>query len=217
MVRVKICGITSLKDAWAALDEGADVLGFVLVPGSPRKVSAGEARSIVRTLPPLAIAVGVFVDEEPGVVAEIAASCGFRFVQLHGDEPPAVVAAIGGSKAAASPASLATGVPVIKAFRVATRADLKAACGYRPSMFLLDSRTRGPRGGTGVPLVWGRFRRLALPAPVVLAGGLTPLNVRRAIRTVRPYAVDVSSGVESAPGAKDRALMRRFIRAARGA
>jgi len=207
MVRVKVCGITSLKDAWAALDEGADALGFVLVPGSPRKVSAGEARSIVRTLPPFAIPVGVFVDEEPRVVAETAASCGFRFIQLHGDEPASVLKE--------------AGVPVIKAFRVATRGDLKPAMAYRPSMFLIDSRGRGAgkgaRGGMGIPLVWKRFRRLSLPAPLVLAGGLTPANVGRAIRAVLPYAVDVSSGVESFPGVKDRALMRRFIRAARGA
>jgi phosphoribosylanthranilate isomerase len=208
MVRVKICGITSLRDAWMALDEGADALGFVMVPGSPRRVSAGEARSIIRTLPPFAITVGVFVDEDPRVVSEIGASCGFRFVQLHGNEPPGDAEAVG--------------LPVIRALRVSSRADLKDAAKWRPSLFLLDSRPsgragKGERGGTGVPIRWERFRGLSLPAPLILAGGLEPGNVARAIRMVGPYAVDVASGVESTPGTKDRSRIRRFIRAARSA
>ncbi|HUL60837.1 MAG TPA: phosphoribosylanthranilate isomerase [Anaeromyxobacteraceae bacterium] len=201
-VQVKICGITRREDAEAAVRLGADALGFNFWPRSKRFVSPEAARAIVRALPPFVTAVGVFVDPSRDELLRAAEASGIAVVQLHGDEPPALCASIP--------------LPVIKAIRVATPHDLAALASYEVSAFLLDSASPG-YGGSGQPFDWELAAEAAAEVRVILAGGLGPDNVAEAIRTVRPYAVDVASGVESSPGVKDPTLLERFIRAAREA
>lgn len=203
MVKVKICGITSRRDAWAALDAGADALGFVLHPLSPRRVTPVAARAIIRTLPPLVLPVGVFVNRRASEIRKLAAVCGFKLVQLHGDEPPSVVDQVG--------------LPVMKALRVQSTADVAQARRYRVALYLFDSCDPVKQGGTGRRFPWKFLRGVNLRAPFLLAGGLAPGNVRTAVRAVRPFGVDVSSGVERAPGVKDPALLKQFIWAAKSA
>ena len=203
MVRVKICGITSKRDAFAAVDAGADALGFVLYPPSPRSVTPNVARSIVRLLPAFVVPVAVVVDRPAESIEKLAVACGFRLVQLHGAEPPGMVRRLE--------------VPVMKAIRVRDGGDIRRGRRYRPSLFLLDSYDPIRPGGTGRRLPLVILRRARLPAPFFLAGGLTPRNVRSAVRAVRPFGVDASSGVERSPGRKDHTLVRRFVRAAKAA
>lgn len=202
-VRVKVCGITRLEDALAAVRLGADALGFNFWPGSRRFLPPGKAREIVRALPPLVTTVGVFVDPSQEEAASAAALSGIQVIQLHGDEPPALCRALQ--------------LPVVKGIRVAGPESLDALDAY-PGVagFLLDAASPG-YGGSGRTFDWSLARAAAARATVLLAGGLTPANVGEAVRAVRPYAVDVASGVESAPGVKDHALMARFIAAARAA
>jgi phosphoribosylanthranilate isomerase len=200
-VRVKICGITRLEDALAAAQLGADALGFNLWPGSRRFVDPEAAREIVARLPPFVTAVGVFVNQAPAEVTRLAAAAGVAAVQLHGDEPPGDCQGLG--------------LPVIKSFRVAGPGDLAALGAYRSvAAVLLDSRSEG-FGGSGRAFDWELARRLPGGLPLILAGGLTPENVAEAVRAVRPWAVDVASGVEASPGKKDRERMARFVRAAK--
>jgi phosphoribosylanthranilate isomerase len=202
-VRIKICGITRLEDALAAAELGADALGFNLWPGSPRFVPPEAAREIVSRLPPFVTPVGVFVNQARAEVMRLAAAAGVALVQLHGDEAP--------------PDCEGLGLPVIKAFRVAGPEDLAAIPAYRSvAAVLLDSRSDG-FGGSGRAFDWELARRAAGPRPLVLAGGLGPGNVARAIRAVRPFAVDAASGLESSPGVKDREKMALFVRAAQEA
>jgi phosphoribosylanthranilate isomerase len=202
-VRVKICGITRLEDALAAAELGADALGFNLWPGSRRWVRPEAAREMVSRLPPFVTPVGVFVNQAPDEVRRLAAAAGVAVLQLHGDEPPGEC--------------LGLGLPVIKSFRVAGPEDLEPIAGYAAAAaVLLDSRSEG-FGGSGRAFDWGLARRVASGKPLVLAGGLTPDNVAEAVRAVRPWAVDVASGVEASPGVKDRERMARFIRAAKEA
>lgn len=202
-VRIKICGITRLEDALAAAELGADALGFNLWPGSPRFVPPEAARAIVSRLPPFVTPVGVFVNQPRAEVMRLAAAAGVALVQLHGDEAP--------------PDCEGLGLPVIKAFRVAGPEDLEAIPAYRSAAaVLLDSRSDG-FGGSGRAFDWGLARRAAGARPLILAGGLSPGNVARAIRAVRPFAVDAASGLESSPGVKDREKMALFVRAAQEA
>jgi phosphoribosylanthranilate isomerase len=203
MTRVKICGITSAEDAAAAVLAGADALGFVFVPGTPRCLSAAAAAAIVATLPPFVAAVGVFMDQSATEVLEIAAAAGIQIVQLHGNEP--------------AETGRRMPVPVIKALRVRDEASLAPIGAYPARAFLLDSFVEGQGGGTGQPFPWALAVGAALRAPIILAGGLTPETVGRAIATVRPYGVDVSSGVERAPGRKDPQKVKEFIRHVRQA
>lgn len=203
MVRVKICGITSRRDAWAAVDAGADALGFVLHPPSPRSASLEEAGSIIRTLPRFVVPVAVVVNRPAGFVRNLVRNRGFKLVQMHGDETPAAVRR--------------AGVPVMKAIRVRGRADMAMARRYRAEFLLFDSFDPDRRGGTGRPFPAGILRRARVPVPFFLAGGLNPENVRRAVRSVRPFGVDASSGVEARPGVKDHARVREFVRAAKAA
>lgn len=195
MTRVKICGLTDAGDVAAAVEAGADAIGFVFAP-SPRRVEPDAARRLVRLLPPFVVSVGVFVDLAPDAVNEIVDRAGVDLVQLHGDESPEDAARIRR--------------PVLKRFRAG--ADLKrdallrAVARYPGPGFLLD-----PGGGDGRPFPWERA--VGLPGYVVLAGGLTPENVGRALRTARPWAVDVCSGVERHPGRKSKEEMVRFVRA----
>jgi len=202
MIRVKICGITRPEDARLAVAAGADALGFVFHPGSPRCVAPEAVRDMVRGLPPFVLAVGVFVDETPDRMNELAAFCGLDRIQLHGSEPQAVADSLSR--------------PVIKAVRVRDRESLETLDRFRCRAFLLDTHDPEAPGGTGKAFDW----RLAAEAVarghrVILAGGLTPENVAQAVRQVRPYGVDVSSGVEQEPGRKDPEKVRAFIRAAK--
>ena len=205
MVRVKICGITQVDDALLASSAGADAVGFVFAE-SPRRVSAETGARIIAELPPFVTKVGLFVDETIARVATIFETCGLDALQFHGDETPEYCAEFCGR------------ARVIKAFRMKDRHVLEDLRGYaRVDAFLLDSFSPAAKGGTGERFDWS----LAIEAkkcgkPVVLAGGLTVENVEEAVKTVRPYAVDVSSGVESKPGIKDPALLKEFIVRAKG-
>jgi phosphoribosylanthranilate isomerase len=198
MPRVKICGITSVQDALHAAGCGADALGLVFYPGSPRCVTRRQAREIVAELPPFVVPVGLFVNCPVEEIGDTAAACGFDTVQLHGDETP-------------DDCRLAP-LRAIKALRVRDQASLAGIDGYPVSALLLDAWVPGSYGGTGKTFNWQLAAAAARAHRVVLAGGLTPDNVAEAVRAVRPYAVDVSSGVESAPGRKDPDLVAAFVR-----
>lgn len=200
MTRVKICGLTRLEDALLAARLGADALGFNFWPGSRRYVDPDAARAIVDRLPPFVTAVGVFVNQPPTEVLAIAARAGVVAVQLHGDE--------GWEDVNGYP------IPAVKALRLAGRESLADLHRYRVRAFLLDAPSDG-FGGSGRTCDWALAREVAERVPVVLAGGLGPENVAEAIRAVRPYAVDVASGVESSPGVKDPDRLRRFLARAR--
>ena len=203
MTRVKICGITSAEDAAATIEAGADALGFVFVPGTPRVVHLDVAERIVKDLPPFVTTVGVFVDPSLEDVLRIADRCRLRAVQLHGNEPEAFIRRIP--------------FTVIKAIRVRDAQDLRPIGMYPAQAFLLDAFVEGQAGGTGIPISWELARQAVGKAPIILSGGLKPATVAQAIRTVRPYGVDVSSGVERSPGLKDHKKVREFIAAVREA
>jgi len=199
-VRVKICGITRTDDALLAARLGADALGFNFWPGSKRHVTPPEAREIVRRLPPLVTAVGVFVNPTRDEVLRAVDIARISVVQLHGDEPPELCASLP--------------VPVWKVIRVTGRSALAALASYEVQGFLLDAPAPG-YGGGGATFDWALAAEVAAELPVLLAGGLTPENVAEAVRTVRPWGVDVASGVESAAGLKDPEKLRRFLAAAK--
>ena len=200
MVKIKICGITELGDALHALDCGADALGFVFYERSPRAITRHRAQAIIAQLPPFVTVVGLFVNEDPGTVREIADDCGLDVIQYHGDESPETV------RLAPRRA--------IRALRVRESDTLDEINCYPASGLLLDAWVAGAFGGTGVLCNWEIAAEIAQKRPVILAGGLTPENVATAIQAVRPYGVDVSSGVEATPGHKDRKKVAAFIRAA---
>jgi phosphoribosylanthranilate isomerase len=199
-VRIKICGVTRTEDALAAVRLGADALGFNFWPGSKRHVTTAAARAIIARLPPFVTPVGVFVNQPEGEMRAIAAETGIQVFQLHGDEPPELCARLP--------------LPVVKAIPVDQVRTLSRLLSYEVSAFLLDTPSRG-YGGSGEPFDWSLAEGVSEVAPVILAGGLTPENVAAAVRAVRPYAVDVASGVESSPGVKDMARMSRFFAAVR--
>ena len=203
-VRVKICGITNRDDALAAAAAGADALGFMFYEPSPRHLSLAVAAEIIRALPPFIAKVGVFVDAPAEFVQRAIAECGLDTVQLHGDESPEYCRQFT--------------VQTIKAFRVRNEETLKQLPAYETSAWLLDSYVPGQPGGTGARFNWEVARAATrLGRPVILAGGLTPANVAAAVREVRPFGLDVSSGVESGPGRKDHAKVMEFIAAAKAA
>jgi len=198
MTRVKICGITTPEDALTAVDAGADALGFVFYQESPRHIFPEEAARIIALLPPFVEAVGLFVNEAPEVINQVARSCKLGLVQLHGDEPPDYCRKIEQR--------------VMKAFRIRSMTCLDPIADYRMSGCLLDAYSPAAYGGTGTSFNWEIAREAVLRGQrIVLAGGLTPDNVVEAIRFVRPWAVDVSSGVELSPGRKDPDKVRAFI------
>jgi phosphoribosylanthranilate isomerase len=201
MVRVKICGITRLEDALAAAQAGADALGFNFWPRSKRFIEPRAAAEIVSLLPPFVATVGVFVDPTRDEALRAAEASGVQWLQLHGDEPPELCASLP--------------LPVLKAIRVRHRASLDLLDEYDVAGFLLDADAPG-YGGSGTAFDWSLAAEAARRAPIVLAGGLRPENVADAVRQVRPWAVDVASGVESAPGVKDHEKTARFIREAKG-
>ncbi len=204
-IKVKVCGITNAEDALAAVEAGADALGFIFYEKSPRYVVPAIAASIIAELPPLVTPVGVFVNEGMATVRSIMDTCGLAMAQLHGDENVSYCRELAR--------------PAMKALRLTDRRSLLALAEYQGRGgvrgFVLDTFSELAYGGTGQTNDWGLAADVAKSTPILLAGGLTPGNVTEAISTVRPYGVDVSSGVESAPGKKDLAKMRAFVDAVR--
>jgi phosphoribosylanthranilate isomerase len=197
-MRVKICGLTQAEDAALAVELGADAVGFIFWPKSPRVTTIANVRAIGRALPGFVTRVGVFVNAPPDEVAATAAEAGLDAVQLHGDEDVAQYAGIS--------ARLIKGLPLDDDATVQRVIDLPAE--VTP---LVDAADRDRRGGTGRLADWSRAARVASQRPIVLAGGLSADNVADAIRQVRPWAIDVSSGVEDAPGVKNAARMRQLF------
>jgi len=202
-MKVKICGITNLEDALAAIEYGADALGFVFYPDSPRYVSPEKAKEIVAKLPPFITTVGVFVNEDSARIKEIMVLTHLSVVQLHGEEPPE---------------QCMLWTPTVKAFRVKDFVDLKPLEKYKcMAAYLLDTYAPSSYGGTGQIFNWDIALEAKKFGPVILAGGLTTDNIEKAVRWVMPYAVDVSSGVEAQKGKKDLQKMKDFIDKARRA
>jgi phosphoribosylanthranilate isomerase len=201
-VRVKICGVTNPDDAQVAIEAGADALGFNFYEKSPRFVSMETAAEISGSLPRYTLRVGVFVNPSEQLVRKAIGECGLSLVQFHGDEPPEFCTQFG--------------LMSMKAFRVRDAESLKELSGYQTDAWLLDAYASDLFGGTGEKFNWDLGREVQkLGKPVFLAGGLTPENVADAIRRVQPFGVDVSSGVESSPGKKDRDKVRAFIKSAK--
>jgi phosphoribosylanthranilate isomerase len=199
--RVKICGVTRLEDAQQAVELGAAALGFNFYPRSPRYIEPAAARAIVRSLPPLIATVGVFANEaEAGHVVSVAREAGVSTIQVHGPRLPDLHELL-------SAFALVVAVPVREGFK---SEELRK---FKPSAYLLDAFDPDRPGGTGKTFDWNAAREAKQYGPIILAGGLTPENVGRAVRVVRPFAVDVASGVESAPGIKDPAKLRTFFAA----
>ena len=196
--RVKICGITRLEDAALAADLGAAAIGFVLWPLSPREITVAAAREIAQALPPKVARVGVFVDQSPQIVADFVKAIGLDAVQMHGDRDIAEYRDVRAR--------------LIRAMPVETEADVAAANALPAHVTLLvEAADRVKWGGTGRRADWTRAAELARRRPTILAGGLTPETVKEAIATVHPWAVDVSSGVEEAPGIKSADRLKRFF------
>ncbi|HEY9171998.1 MAG TPA: phosphoribosylanthranilate isomerase [Verrucomicrobiae bacterium] len=203
-VQVKICGLTNAAEAQAAAAAGADLIGFMFYERSPRHVSLDRAAEIAGQLAPSVVRVGVFVNPSRELVAEAIARCGLNLLQFHGEESPEFCTQFG--------------LMTMKAFRVRDRESLKGLPAYSTDAWLLDAFTPGQLGGTGERFNWDLAAEAGrLGRPIFLAGGLTPENVAEAVRRARPFGVDVSSGVESAPGRKDPAKVRAFIAAAKAA
>jgi len=197
-IRVKVCGITDYEDAALALDYGADALGFNFYRPSPRYIDPAEVRGILRRLPPLRVAVGVMVNLAAEDAARIGHEAGLQMLQLHGEESPEYCRGL-------------SGWSLIKALRLGNEPLTVDPADYPVAALLLDARDEVLYGGTGKTFDWSWVERIGRARPLFLAGGLTPDNVGRAIRTVRPYAVDVCSGIEMTPGKKDRSKLKAFI------
>jgi len=203
-IKVKICGITSPGDAAAAVGAGADLLGLVFHDPSPRHVTLDQAAAVCRVIPAYVLRVGLFVNPSPQRVTEAIARCQLQMLQFHGDETPEFC--------------LQFGLMTMKAFRVTGLKTLEELKPYATDAWLLDAHAPGKYGGTGQTFDWRiAAQATQLGKPVFLAGGLTPDNVGEAVTSVRPYGVDVSGGVEAAPGRKDPAKVRAFIAAVRQA
>ena len=201
-VRSKICGITRIEDALAAVEAGADAIGLVFYARSPRAVTVQQARAIIAALPPFVTTVGLFVNASRCELGEILDAVPRDLLQFHGDEPADFCES--------------WHRPYIKALRVKAGDDIAAACNAYPSAsgILLDTYVEGVPGGTGEAFDWSLIPP-GLSKPIILAGGLTPANVAEAIARVRPYAVDVSGGVEQGSGIKDHAKIHAFMQAVR--
>jgi phosphoribosylanthranilate isomerase len=201
-VKVKICGITNVADGLAAAEAGADMIGLMFYERSPRHLSFATAAEISRALPSFIVKVGVFVNPAEDMVMRAISECGVSLLQFHGEESPEFCTQFG--------------VMSMKAFRVRNEESLTILPNYPTDAWLLDAFSPDAYGGTGVKFNWDLATEAKLMGrPIFLAGGLTPENVGAAVRQVQPFGVDVSSGVESAPGTKDHAKVRAFIQAAR--
>lgn len=199
MVRVKVCGVTNVEDALMAARLGADAIGFIFAR-SPRQITPEKVRDIMDALPPFIQTVGVFVDQNPATIREIKSFCGLDIVQLHGEESPGFCREL---------------MPhAIKAFRLRDGRSVSPVKRYkgRVRAVLLDAHEKGKKGGTGKCFDWNLALKVKeLELPLILSGGLGPFNIRRAIKTVRPYGVDVNSGIELCPGKKDPLLMKALM------
>ncbi|NLA75511.1 MAG: phosphoribosylanthranilate isomerase [Deltaproteobacteria bacterium] len=200
MLKVKICGITNYDDAVVAANLGADALGFIFAPKSPRKIEPAIAAEIIKELPPFIKTVGVFVNEHIDKIKDIVDYCGLDSIQLHGDETPEICEAL---------------MPrAIKAVRVRDDFDTSRLLSYRGKIraFLLDTYSEKAAGGTGKTFNWDKALEInSIGIPVILAGGLTPSNITKAIKKVRPYGVDINSGIEKGPGVKDHEAMKELF------
>lgn len=209
MTKIKICGIKTTDDALAAMDAGADLIGFNFYPKSPRYVTVGMCRNIMSVLRRYGrvTCVGVFVNASVAEILATMDTLGLNLAQLHGDESPEVMKALGGQafKAIRLSADSVTDSRMVTEF-MALRYG-------QPPVLLVDAAVKGLYGGSGVTADWDRAAELAKQHPLLLAGGLTPENVADAVQQVKPWGVDVASGVESAPGEKDPEKMKRFVRA----
>lgn len=203
-VKVKICGITNLEDAKAALDSGADALGFVFYQKSPRYIAPQKARAIIKQLPQGAIKVGVFVNSQEKTIKDIAKLCGLGILQFHGNESWQFCAKFKGYK-------------VIKAFRIKDKPDLRKISRYKTFAYLFDTFVKSQTGGTGKKFNWKLIKHAIsnIKRPFFLSGGLTAENVKEAIKYLRPDWVDVSSSAEIRPGKKDRRKVKKFLKAAK--
>ncbi len=202
-MKIKICGITNLDDALAAVDFGVDALGFIFYPQSPRCITPERVNEITAQLPPYIATVGVFVNEKPSKIKKIMEAANLKVLQLHGDEPPA---------------ECSQWVPTVKAFRVKEFTDLNPLEEYKNvSAYLLDTFSPSTFGGTGQIFNWDIALEAKKFGRIILSGGLTPKNIEMAVKWVKPYAVDVSSGIESEKGIKDLKKMQEFIEKARAA
>ena len=202
-MRVKVCGNTDLATALVAVEEGADMLGFIMVPGTPRAISVRRARKIVSELPSHVDTVGVFVNQAIGEVEQIAATVGFTVVQLHGDET--------WEDAASLP------YPLIKTLRLDSAATAAAVAWPPGQVLLAEPHVPGRPGGPGRTFPWEWVEDLALRYRLILSGGLSAENVGAGVRQLRPWGVDASSRLESSPGVKDPDRVRAYVRAARKA
>lgn len=204
MTLVKICGITNLDDALAAVRAGADALGFNFYKPSPRYITPQAAREIIEQLPESLLTVGVFVNEESENVRKIANEAGLRALQLHGDETPEYCREL-------------ADYYVIKTFAVSDEFDIRAAHEYKVEAVMLDTKHNSLRGGTGEVFDWSVAQKAVLTIPkLFLAGGLSPENIENAVEIVRPFAVDACSSLEDSPGKKNNERMRVFINTVRG-
>ena len=201
MTLVKICGITNVKDALMAVTAGADAIGLVFA-ASPRRVSVEQAAEITTAVGPWVSTVGVFVNESADNIRRIAAKCRLNAVQLHGDEDAAVAKALEGYK-------------IIKAFRIGAASDLKGINNFPADAFLFDSKVSGKFGGSGQTFDWKMIKENKISKPFIISGGLNPKNVAGAVKTLNPYGVEASSGVEKSPGQKDGKLLKEFIKNAK--
>ncbi|MDD5434370.1 MAG: phosphoribosylanthranilate isomerase [Nitrospira sp.] len=201
MVKVKICGITNLDDAMAAAEAGADALGFVFYPESPRYIEPGKARDIISKLPVFVSTVGVFVDENHDMIRRILRESGIQILQFHGEESPFLCTRFREK--------------VIKAIVIKDSESINSMMMYSVDSFLLDTHDKDKKGGTGKTFNWEFANMAKEHGRVILSGGLQPANVREAIEMVHPYGVDVSSGVEITPGKKDHDKVAEFIREVR--
>ncbi len=203
--KIKICGITNLQDAETAVKAGADALGFVFYAKSPRAIEPAVAQRIIAKLPPFVLPVGVFVNHDLATIRNVFDECGLALAQLHGDETPTFCESLGR--------------PVLRALRLRDRRSLLALAEYKGRIgvkgFVLDAFSEQAYGGTGQTVDWSLACEIANVTPIILAGGLTPINVQEAIQHVRPYGVDVSSGVEEHPQKKDHEKIRAFAHAVR--
>ena len=203
MTRIKICGTTNLDDALIAVEAGADALGFIFVPNTPRYLHPDEAAKIIEELPPFITTVGLFVNAEQKEIDTIANNCSLDAIQLHGEEPPELCVTLSRR--------------VVKAFRVKDESSLSRLHDYHVRAYLLDTYVKGTMGGTGKVFDWNLAVKAKQYGRIILAGGLNPNNIASAILQVRPYGVDVSSGVEVSPGRKDPAKIKAFIGAVKAA
>lgn len=199
--RIKICGITSAADGWKAVEAGADAIGLVFYPDSPRALGAEDGARIASALPPFVTVAGLFVDPDRDEVAAVLERCPLDILQFHGEETPELCRAFGRR--------------YLKAVRVTRETDVRPyAEAHGPQRLLLDTHVPGQAGGTGQTFQWSVLPE-ELAGKAVLAGGLTPANVTEAVRTVRPFAVDVSSGVEEHPGVKSAERIAAFVQGVR--